>query len=195
MFILEKSFLLDLNASFKNLLIFMLDFFSLTINKKRLKTLITMKLYTNTINTKDIPYTTFILEKFLPNVLKSVCYNKKKLPFHEEVKKTEIGHLFEHILLEYLCRFKTSKGFKNVEFSGETYWNWRKYPRGTFYITIYAGLQIREILPTALWESSNLLKIIMESNAFLHVPTRVPQNNYIFEHSHLAIPQILLPSS
>lgn len=172
----------------------MLDFFSFTINNKRLKTLITMRMHTNKINTKDIPYTTFILEKFLPNVLKSVCYNDEKLPFREEVKKTEIGHLFEHILLEYLCRFKASRGFKDVEFSGETCWNWRIHPRGTFHITINAGLEIKEILPTALWESSNLLKIIMDSNNFIQTPTYTPRNNYPSEQNHLLTPQILRPS-
>ncbi|MDP3987685.1 MAG: hypothetical protein Q8P80_00915 [Candidatus Levybacteria bacterium] len=163
----------------------MLDFFSLTINKKRLKTLITMRLHTNTINTSEIPYTTSILEKFLPNVLKSVCYNDEKLPFHEEVKRTEIGHLFEHILLEYLCRFKASKGFKNVEFSGVTNWNWEKHPRGTFHIRINAASEIKNIFPQALLESSNLLRIIMEtSRAHKHINyqlfnqyTFVPQSN------------------
>lgn len=161
----------------------MFDFFSLAVNYYRGKTFITMGLFTKIVSTSELPTTLAILQEFLPSILKSACFNEAKLPFYKEVRKTEIGHLFEHILLEYLCKIKTKKGFKNVEFSGVTNWNWEKHPRGTFHIQINAASEIRNIFPQALLESSNLLRLIMEtSQAYRHI-------NYQLFHQYTYIPQ------
>src|ERR1700761_2246371 len=83
---------------------FVENLFSLAITQKQTRTQITMDLLYNQINTKEIPFITDLLQKNLPSVLQTTCYNDLDLPFHVEVKNTEIGHLFEHILLEYLCQ-------------------------------------------------------------------------------------------
>ncbi|MFO0703594.1 MAG: hypothetical protein U0525_02615 [Patescibacteria group bacterium] len=95
-----------------------------------------MKVNGDVINTCYIPTTYEILKDRLPNVLKTACFNDMNLPFSEEVKRTEIGHLFEHILLEYLCAHHDHKKSKCVEFSGKTAWNWKKDPKGTFHINV-----------------------------------------------------------
>ncbi|KKR25220.1 MAG: hypothetical protein UT56_C0002G0034 [Candidatus Levybacteria bacterium GW2011_GWB1_39_7] len=56
------------------------------------------------IETDQLPKTFEILNKMLPSIFKSKCYNDKNLPFFIEVRSTEIGHLFEHIMLEYICQ-------------------------------------------------------------------------------------------
>src|SRR5437868_6032179 len=89
---------------------FVENLFSLAITQKRTRTKITMDLLYNQISTKEIPTITDLLQKNLPSVLLTTCYNDLGLPFDIEVQNTEIGHLFEHIILEYLCQHKIKKG-------------------------------------------------------------------------------------
>src|SRR3989344_4488342 len=88
-------------------------FFDLAIRHRRVQTMITMELSIPSVTTKDFPQTFAILQKRLPSVLQSQCFNEENIPFLLEVKTTEIGHLFEHILLEYLCELKLRQGYSN----------------------------------------------------------------------------------
>lgn len=112
------------------------QFFSLQYIHKPTQTIILMKLFTKDIHTGLMPNTLSVLKKELPTILRSHCFNEDNQPFRIEVKQTEIGHLFEHILLEYLCKQKLQNGSKTATFSGTTDWNWNKDPQGTFWITI-----------------------------------------------------------
>src|SRR5688572_29431065 len=89
------------------------NFFSLDVNQNRLNTKIVMRLFVSTFSTKNIPQTYLLLEKHLPSILRSKCFNQNNYPFKIEVLDTEIGHLFEHILLEYLCEQKRLEGVDN----------------------------------------------------------------------------------
>jgi hypothetical protein len=120
-----------------------------------------MSLYIPTVNTRELPQTTSILTQYLPSVLASTCFNDEKLPFALEVKSTEIGHLFEHILLEYLCYFKLSQGYTNAEYSGVTKWNWERDPWGVFHIIINTGWDDTEIFSSAVQQSIILLQLIL----------------------------------
>lgn len=135
--------------------------FGLTIQHSDESTKIIMRLYTPFVNTKYIPQTYSVLKNQLPSILRSTCFNEYELPFHEEVKHTEIGHLFEHILLEYLCMLKLSSGHNEACFDGVTNWNWKKDPVGTFYIKVTAGFEERDIFPQALQKAIDLTKIIL----------------------------------
>lgn len=141
-------------------------FFSLNIKKSLHNTLITMNLFIPVMNTAHIPHTYALLKKMLPTILMSKCFNEENLPFSQEVKKTEIGHLFEHILLEYLCELKLAKGYSEAVYAGRTNWNWKVDPYGTFHIIIDAGSEDTDILPEALERSINLLKIILQENSY-----------------------------
>jgi len=138
------------------------DYFKLFIKRSKTRTLIHMQVLTGVVNTRDIPSTYNILARFLPGILKSKCFNDEKIPFFEEVRETEIGHLFEHILLEYLCQLKITEGADDVVYSGITDWNWYKDPRGLFHITIDSGQDDADIFPIALEKSMTLLNYIME---------------------------------
>jgi hypothetical protein len=139
------------------------DLFSLMIQHQINSTQIIMKLFTPTVNTKDIPWTFPLLQKNLPAVLQSMCFNEEKLPFAIEVRRTEIGHLFEHILLEYLCEEKLLKGCNEAMFSGRTKWNWERDPWGMFHITIKMPLSDTDIFSPALEKSIRLLKTIIRN--------------------------------
>lgn len=122
---------------------------------------ITMQLFMDDVTTRNIPHVQKLLQAHLPTILRSKCFNEKNLPFSQEVAHTEIGHLFEHILLEYLCKEKISSGSNEAIFSGVTKWNWKKDAYGTFHIQIDVTWQERDIFYFALEQSIFLLKRIL----------------------------------
>lgn len=132
--------------------------------KHRIQTLkISMHCKTPYLTTNFLPKTTKILKQTLPTVLLTECFNSQNLPFAEESKNTEIAHLFEHILLEYLCLEKISQGHSSACFSGRTHWNWIKYPKGSFFITITIEKTDLKFLSAALEKSISLLEKILNS--------------------------------
>ena len=141
------------------------DFFHLSF-KHRIQTLrMVMLCNTPYLSTHLLPQTSRILKKRLPTVLLTDCFNEHSLPFKTEVKRTEIAHLLEHLLLEYLCLEKIAAGFSSASYSGRTHWNWLKYPRGSFFITITMEKTDLKFLPAALEKSITLLEEILNSAA------------------------------
>ncbi len=139
------------------------DLFLLVVEQKIDHTAITMRLLVPSVNTVDLPNTSSILKIELPSILSSTCFNDKGLSFSKEVQQTEIGHLFEHILLEYLCEKKLSLGLTNIVYNGVTEWDWLKDERGIFYITIDIGLEEKHILEEALQKSTSLISKILNT--------------------------------
>lgn len=142
------------------------NLFSLNIQHNKHTTLILMTLFTPIVNTAEIPQTLQLLETLLPSVLKTRCFNDKDLPFDQEVTQTEIGHLFEHILLEYLCIYKLQSGCNCAKFKGFTDWNWQLNPWGTFSITINCGYRDLRIFAQALDKSIALTQLILSHNLY-----------------------------
>lgn len=134
------------------------------INYRNEKTEIEMNCGAGVVNTKQIPNTFLILSKMLPTVLKSKCFNNQNKPFFEEVVETEMGHLFEHILLDYFCQYKIMNGCKKVVIGGVTDWNWKKDPIGTFRITINSGKNDISTFVNAFHKSTELFSIILNQN-------------------------------
>lgn len=147
------------------------DLFSLRITFGLKRTRILMVVFGKTINTSEIPQTYAVLSRNLPQIFMSKCFNDGKLPFADEVRCTEVGHLFEHILLEYLCDFKMEKGYDDVAYSGRTRWNWKKDPRGVFYINISSGYEDTDIFPLALEKTITLVREVMTQSS---VDTMLP---------------------
>lgn len=157
---------------------FVENLFSLAIIQKQTKTQIIMDLLYTHLNTEELPTLIECLEKNLPSVLSAICYNDQGLPFHEEVRNTEIGHLFEHILLEYLCQHKLAKGARRATFAGRTKWNWTRDPLGRFHIHLSCGRKDADILPPALEKTVNLMKIILGYNQMILIAdTNTPQSD------------------
>jgi hypothetical protein len=113
--------------------------YSLDIEHQLHKTYLTMNFHDSRVLSSSFPATYEVLEQSLPSIFACKCFNDAGRPFKEEVMDTEIAHLFEHIVLEYLCKNKLAAGADNASFRGETSWNWHIDPRGTFYIWINAG--------------------------------------------------------
>lgn len=137
--------------------------YQLAISQSKAETFITMTVSINQVHTNHFPSTYNILKANLPSVLKTKCFNDRNLPFDKEVLNTELGHLFEHILLQYLCNIKLKKGAKYANFKGVTHWNWKKDAPGTFHITLYASINDWQLFPEALEMSQKLLNKIIFS--------------------------------
>lgn len=142
--------------------------FSLFIRQNISSARIKMMMHSDPVNTADFPHTFDLLQNLLPSVLTTECFNDQNLPFYQEVKNTEIGHLFEHILLEYMCQLKIAKGHKSAVYAGRTKWNWERDPRGLFHININCTIKDADILPLALDKTINLMKIILQKNFYHH---------------------------
>ena len=158
---------------------FVENLFSLAITQKQTRTKITMDLLYNQMSTKEIPFIFDLLQEKLPSVLATTCYNDMNLPFDVEVRNTEIGHLFEHILLEYLCQHKLAKGARSATYAGRTSWNWVRDPLGRFHIHLTCGKKDSDILPLAIEKTVGLMKIILKYNEkplFLLGNTATAQN-------------------
>jgi hypothetical protein len=137
------------------------DLLQIKIKYQERQTKIYLKVDDSILITNDLPLTHDILQAYLPGIFKSKCFNNGELPFKIEVKNTELGHLFEHIILEYLCIFKIKSGKRSANYCGETCWNWKKDPRGLFKITLNAPLREKKIFLLALNESICLLNFIL----------------------------------
>ncbi len=91
----------------------------------------------NPLSTIDIPSTSQFLLQNYPTVLQTQCFNPQNLPFSQEIHNTEIGHLFEHILIQLLIDIHVQKSPNiSLDINGVTSWNWTQEPRGIFHINI-----------------------------------------------------------
>lgn len=80
----------------------------------------------------------------LPSLREHFCMNRRGLSFEEELKETEMGHVFEHVILGVLA-------LRGVATRGQTTWNWQRDPIGMFQVTIGTGkkLLVKEALVVA----------------------------------------------
>jgi hypothetical protein len=136
-------------------------FYQLTVSETKSNWKIEMTVAHTCLNTKTLPNTFHILEKHLPSIFHCDCFNKTNAPFREELKHTELGHLFEHMLLEYLCLAKLEAGSNTAEFIGKTSWNWRTETRGKFHIKIDKVDKNAPYFIEAVKKSIGLLNLIL----------------------------------
>lgn len=140
------------------------DLFSLAISFEDQSTYIKMNMRDSRLLTSELPATCSLLQKHLPSIFECKCFNQDGLPFREEVKDTEVAHLFEHILLEYLCKYSLYGGHDDISFRGETSWNWMQESRGIFHIDINAGFKDIFSFQAACVESISLFNKILHDS-------------------------------
>lgn len=130
---------------------------------------LTQQVFHTFINTEDLPSTQKYLSLNLPTIFNSRCFNPKKLSFFEEVKKTEIGHLLEHLILEYLKLSVAKQSSCNI-FNGVTCWNYSKYGFGKYFITITPNQFSLSDFVTSVYQASHTLDDLYN----LHTPRQDP---------------------
>lgn len=140
-------------------------FFTLQLYSYASKMSIGMQSKTPFYHTSELSGTLPVLKQYLPTIFESKCFNEGNLSFEDEVRDTEVGHLFEHILLEYLCQTKINSGAQEALYNGETSWDWLKDPKGYFHITLDVAFKDSFVFNLALQKSIALLNMIFEKKS------------------------------
>ena len=81
--------------------------------------------------TDSSPHVPISLFKLFPHLSHHRCHNGNGYSFKREAMSTEIPHLLEHLIIELQARAQHHEVLK-----GETQWNWRVDPRGTFHVHV-----------------------------------------------------------
>lgn len=137
--------------------------FDFVLNQRPDHAEITIQFFTNFYTTNEIPGTISVLQTSLPRIFKHKCFNTGNYAFKKEAANTELGHLFEHILLEFLCIYKYKEGQNDFNLKGLTEWNWLQDPRGIFYISLNTEKNDTFILQQALIQTQKLMETILLS--------------------------------
>jgi hypothetical protein len=138
--------------------------FDFVLSQRPDHTEITIQFYTNYYTTNEIPETISLLESTLPRIFRHKCFNNGNLAFKKEAANTELGHLFEHILLEFLCIYKFKEGQLDFNLKGLTEWNWLQDPRGIFYISLNTTKEDTLLLQQAILQTKRLMETILQTN-------------------------------
>jgi len=81
--------------------------------------------------TDMVPHLPRSLFRLFPHLAQHKCHNDGGYSFRRESMATEIPHLLEHLIIELQTQAQRHEILK-----GETQWNWRVDPRGTFHVHV-----------------------------------------------------------
>jgi hypothetical protein len=81
--------------------------------------------------TSQVPHVPRLLFRLIPSLAQHTCHNDLGLTFRQECRRTEIPHLFEHLIIELQSQAQPEEVLR-----GETEWNWRVDPRGRFHVFV-----------------------------------------------------------
>jgi hypothetical protein len=79
--------------------------------------------------TESAPHLPRSLFRLFPHLAHHKCHNGGGHTFRKEAMATEVPHLLEHLIIEL-----QSQAQHHGVLKGETQWNWRVDPRGTFHV-------------------------------------------------------------
>ena len=85
----------------------------------------------NRYTTEASPHLPRSLFRLFPHLAHHKCHNDHGHSFRRECMSTEIPHLLEHLIIELQTQAQRHESLK-----GETQWNWRVDPRGTFHVHV-----------------------------------------------------------
>lgn len=100
----------------------------------------------------QVPGLAASLLEMLPCLREHICHNRHGREFVDELADTELGHVFEHVMLAVLHK-------RGICTRGQTTWDWQRDPIGLFHVTIATGkkLIIKESLLIAQTIMTNAL--------------------------------------
>jgi hypothetical protein len=127
-----------------------------------------LKLHINSEIAQDIytsyyPRTFSTLRKVMPKVLTTECFNEAGKPFCQEVKNTELGHLFEHILIQKMTDIKKYRNELQI-FDGMTSWDWNADRYGSFDIWVSGRVTDLVAFFMAVTQTIEVFNQILNSN-------------------------------
>lgn len=112
------------------------------------------------VYTSYYPHMYKVLLKEIPDVLRTECFNENNLSFKQEVLNTELGHLFEHILIQKMSDIKMEKG-EYTTFDGRTSWDWKANSYGTYNIWLNLVVGDRIDFNKALFETIEIFNKVI----------------------------------
>lgn len=115
--------------------------------------------------TAAFPKMVDFLKSELGTILDCKCENPSDLPFDQEVRNTELGHLYEHVILEYLCDEKIKNGAGSASFKGDTFWEVKEEQPYKFLIRIQLDITESSLLSKALDKANFLMEKLFVSHA------------------------------
>ena len=145
------------------------NFFNYLITQRPDHAEIVIQFHTSFYTTRSIPATIPLLESTLPRIFSHKCFNNQNWSFKKEAKQTELGHLFEHIILEYLCVYKFLEGCSNIKLKGLTEWNWEQDPEGIFYISLNSVMNDSNHLTQATEKAAKIMEKLLDMSQTRHV--------------------------
>ncbi|MCE5203937.1 MAG: hypothetical protein ABFC80_03635 [Coriobacteriales bacterium] len=83
---------------------------------------------TRTATAPDVPERAL---RLLPDLEKHFCHNGSGRTFAEEIRDTEVPHLFEHVVMEIMAQAGSPRSLK-----GETSWDFRRDGKGVFRVSV-----------------------------------------------------------
>lgn len=148
-----------------SLLTYTSDNFSVRANLSDGSLYLTMHMHTDFVRTGSCPALQGYLSENLPGILHTPCFNGKNLSFYDEVVNTEVGHLFEHIILEHYSLYSFRQiHVGDMVMKGKTQWDWNKDPEGLFHIYMYADSMDRAVMRDIVKKSINFLEEVIRIN-------------------------------
>lgn len=136
---------------------------NIALKPDRSKVIMSVRVPEELVATDVLPHTLTFLETHCSSVLCTKCFNPGKLSFREEVTDTELAHLFEHIILDLLVQVKVNLGAEDACFSGETRWDWRIDPVGTFEIELGVPKKDQYLLDLVLPRAIELIEELCQA--------------------------------
>lgn len=134
-----------------------------------------MDVFGPVVTTEHLPQTRAILKEKLPRIFSSKCFNRNHYSFFRESRSTEIGHLFEHVLLEFLTRERLIRRGNLKTYKGVTTWDWSVIKKGIFEIEVNCGVNDADIFGEAVGKSISLTSEIMSTNFVVYSATTTKQ--------------------
>lgn len=141
------------------------------------KVMLVQEIYNPAIYTKDLPATVEVLSKNVPSIFANRCYNGRKFSFKKEVENTEVGHLFEHLILECLKILAFGK-YGKADFKGQTFWDWKTEKERKFNIVVYSDQNYKDIFEIALKRAVVIMEEIYKHRARSPRPVRTLAQDY-----------------
>jgi hypothetical protein len=121
-------------------------------------------------STSQFPQLSNDLRVLLPEIMVAQCDNAKDLPFCEELKETQTAHLFEHMVLEYLCKLRLRCGFGEASYEGRTFWDTLIATGENSLIAISRHGESKQEFAEAVTLSQQLLTQLIQNTGVIHAP-------------------------
>lgn len=146
---------------------------------KRIKMIVQMP-DPNRYLTSQVPHLPRLLLRLLPRLGQHTCHNDLGCSFRKECRRTEIPHLFEHLILELQLQAQQNP---DDYLSGETEWNWQIDPRGLYHVSVDYDNELLAVASIRLAE--RIINELDRKNVSMNIHVEMERLRQILDLSRL----------